>query len=1108
MRQAFLGMLSIALLAGPASAKPMTAVVPLLDVTLPGNQRTGFGGQIGPGKLRLVSDGLSLTIEITTAADMNDPLVFYFDTVAGSGFPSTTSLLDSQDTGRRCVAGQTTNAELPRSDVLFPQSPPAPFAADFGVFFRPQDGGYLYGLVDSAPLNFLTAVAPSGGTPQTRFYVLNVPLPLLGLASGQSFSLVATMESLQGFRSDEAVGEVSTTGNPGFGSIQFLAAPRVTIGCPAGSIASQQGGCVPCDPSCATCSAEGPNACLTCSASGQDPHPQFKTCCGSGQYGSPTGCLPCDASCGSCSGAGPNACLTCATPGQSPAAPFNTCCAAGTTGTANGCASCDASCATCSGQGPTACLTCSTSGQDPHPQFNTCCASGAYGTPEGCLPCDASCATCSGAGPNACLTCANPGQTPAIPLNTCCAAGTYGTPNGCVPCDASCATCSGAGPNACLTCTNPGQSPAAPFNTCCAAGTTGTANGCVPCHASCATCSGEGPNACLTCTNPEQTPAVPFSTCCAPGTYPTENGCVPCDASCATCSGAGPNACATCPSGATLSDAGTCDSEPPAVCGDGTLGGNEECDHGPLNGEPNVCCTVDCKRAPTTQVCRQAKGSCDVAELCDASGSCPENGFAADQAPCTEGLCLTPGSCGGGVCQGQAPITCSTSNSGPCQLPPQCNPSTGQCESAQAPDGAPCNDFAGCTANDTCQNGQCIGTAASVCVAGATCVEFPIAEEGYVCQCGSGQTPKAVFGPPTLLTSTAKGARSVAAGAFSSSGRRDLVVASNLDGRITLFRSNASGFDGGTPIWSGGMGPSGVFVADLDGDGNQDVLASLYSGNRVVWFKNLGGGEFNPTPNVIATSAGGPQPVVAGDVNGDGIVDVVFGSLLTNRVSWVAGLGNGSFDATATTIVAGRLQPRSLALMEINGAQGLEVLATFSGSGVVAWYENVGRGASSWIEHKLATSHVGAHSATFGDLNLDGIQDIAWAAFGTNTVAYHLGLGQAEFGAKQTLTTTAKRAMAVIAPDLDGDGFKDLVVATSGDNRLVWSRNLGFQSFGFAAPLLLTEKALGAISVVAADFDGNGTRDLALASSGDGSVRVFFNSGTPCLLGFPGSDTK
>lgn len=61
-----------------------------------------------------------------------------------------------------------------------------------------------------------------------------------------------------------------------------------------------------------------------------------------------------------------------------------------------------------------------------------------------------------------------------------------------------------------------------------------------------------------------------------------------------------------------------------ALCGNGVVDAGEDCDLGEDNGEPNVCCTLNCRFSTTAQVCRAQDGPCDVAETCTgASDACP-----------------------------------------------------------------------------------------------------------------------------------------------------------------------------------------------------------------------------------------------------------------------------------------------------------------------------------------------------------------------------------------------------------------------------------------------------------------------------------------------------
>ncbi len=101
----------------------------------------------------------------------------------------------------------------------------------------------------------------------------------------------------------------------------------------------------------------------------------------------------------------------------------------------------------------------------------------------------------------------------------------------------------------------------------------------------------------------------------------------------------------------------------------------------------------------------------------------------------------------------------------------------------------------------------------------------------------------------------------------------------------------------GVGVFGGGVAipvlqPSSVSVADLDGDGDIDLLTTSTGDNRVQYHKNNGGGTFGG-PRVIA-SLYYPVDAAAADLDGDGDADVVFASFQRDEISWSANLGGAS----------------------------------------------------------------------------------------------------------------------------------------------------------------------------------------------------------------------
>src|SRR5262245_33720019 len=84
------------------------------------------------------------------------------------------------------------------------------------------------------------------------------------------------------------------------------------------------------------------------------------------------------------------------------------------------------------------------------------------------------------------------------------------------------------------------------------------------------------------------------------------------------------------------------------TCGDGSVGGGEQCDQGAANGTSTSCCSATCTFKTAGTQCRSAAGICDVAESCTgSSATCPANGFVAAGTVCrsVNGLCDVQETC-------------------------------------------------------------------------------------------------------------------------------------------------------------------------------------------------------------------------------------------------------------------------------------------------------------------------------------------------------------------------------------------------------------------------------------------------------------------------------
>jgi VCBS repeat protein len=238
-----------------------------------------------------------------------------------------------------------------------------------------------------------------------------------------------------------------------------------------------------------------------------------------------------------------------------------------------------------------------------------------------------------------------------------------------------------------------------------------------------------------------------------------------------------------------------------------------------------------------------------------------------------------------------------------------------------------------------------------------------------------------------------------------------------------------------------------------------------------------------------------PQGVAAADLDGDGDQDLAVANLFSDNVTILKNNGSGNLRETASSPIATGDAPAKVAAVDLDG-DGDQDLAVVNQSNTVTILRNNGHARFRERASSPEKAGVGSDAIVAADLDGDTDQDLAVANFNSGNVTILLNNGSGNFSRSASSPEPAGDGPAsIVAADLDGDGDPDLAVANQGSDDVTVLKNKG--NGDFFEPVSSPEPAGdGPTSMVASDLDGDGDQDLAIADINVNEVTILKNKGT------------